>query len=307
MDLSSVAKKLKENKKETVAVEKPVEKKVEAPKKQEKSAWEWSDANTRQALIQGIPMLLGAAIGGAEGGAIGGEAGEKAYAGYTKEKMDEAKLKNESDKTQWNREIEERKLDLQKKRLDEQSKYWQGSLRAKKDKDAPKTYQQKLESMGGEERKRFDNIRMGKMAVQRMADALSKGEDTFSLVGDNPYTLAASQWEEAIGRMQSGGAINDQEAKRFRALVPQAMDSKKIQVAKLQQMSQLMDQRLESFAINPQEVPNYVNPNFQQNLASYGTPQAPAGGGMFEAHANSKKRDVKQMSVDELKAELGEK
>ena len=59
--------------------------------------------------------------------------------------------------------------------------------------------------MGGEQRKRFDNIRMGKMALDDMSKVLSRGISTFSLIGDNDYTVAASQWEEAIGRMQSGG------------------------------------------------------------------------------------------------------
>lgn len=117
--------------------------------------------------------------------------------------------------------------------------------------------QAKPMKLNTEDRKRVDNIVMGRQAINDMAKSLAGGENTFSMVGDNPFTFARTRWEEAIGRMQSGGAITDEEGKRFRKLIPSVTDSADIQWQKLQKMQQEMDQRLGRFGIKPGEVDNY--------------------------------------------------
>jgi hypothetical protein len=61
-------------------------------------------------------------------------------------------------------------------------------------------------------------------------------------------------WEEAIGRMQSGGAINKEEAARFRALAPTTGDTPEIRAQKLSQMRYEMGARLKTLGINENEI-----------------------------------------------------
>ena len=56
-----------------------------------------------------------------------------------------------------------------------------------------------------------------------------------------------SRWNEAIGRMQSGGAISIAEEKRFKGMMPKPGDSPKRQREKLQDMLFEMNQRGRDF------------------------------------------------------------
>lgn len=96
---------------------------------------------------------------------------------------------------------------------------------------------------GGEEKKRFDGIAMGYKSVGMMEDALNSGDKTWNVVGDNRFTFARSLWEDAVGRLQSGGAINDEEAKRFRSWAPTPFDSEDMVRWKMDQMRKEMVQR----------------------------------------------------------------
>lgn len=83
---------------------------------------------------------------------------------------------------------------------------------------------------------RLDNSEMGAKAVEDMSSALEKGDWTFSIWGDNNFTEARTRFEEALGRMQSGGAITDEEADRFRRMAPTARDSNEMQQLKLKNL-----------------------------------------------------------------------
>lgn len=86
---------------------------------------------------------------------------------------------------------------------------------------------------GAEEKKRFDLITMGYNGVNEMSKALQAGDNTFSIIGDNNYTMALRNTAEAFGRLQSGGAINKEEEARFIAMAPRLFDSAEIQAKKL--------------------------------------------------------------------------
>ena len=101
-----------------------------------------------------------------------------------------------------------------------------------------RTFEQRLSSLPSTEKGRYDNVLMGTKALDSMESALAGDANTFSVIGDNPYTFALNQWNEAIGRMQSGGAINDEEAKRFKAMAPGALDSEKVKRLNLNQKNQ---------------------------------------------------------------------
>lgn len=108
--------------------------------------------------------------------------------------------------------------------------------------------------LNAEERKRLDSASMGLAAVKDMGDALASGTNTFSLIGDNDFTAARMRFEEAIGRMQSGGAINNDEAARFRKMAPTFSDSDEMQQKKIAEIYREMALRVKSLGANPDDV-----------------------------------------------------
>jgi hypothetical protein len=106
------------------------------------------------------------------------------------------------------------------------------------------------------EMQRFDNVRMGMTALDDAEKALNDGEWTFSLIGDNKYTQAATAFEEALGRMQSGGAIQKDEAVRFRGMLPTSRDSEAIQKYKLKKLKTEFAARLDTLKVSGKAVPD---------------------------------------------------
>lgn len=121
------------------------------------------------------------------------------------------------------------------------------------DKKFAKTPEGRIRGLGAEQKQRFDNAKLGLISVQGMTDALNAGENTFSLIGDNNYTQQRSLFEEALGRMQSGGAISKPEEDRFKKMAPTLMDSKEIRAAKLAQLQEEMKSRLGTLGFSPEE------------------------------------------------------
>jgi hypothetical protein len=116
------------------------------------------------------------------------------------------------------------------------------------------SFQAKVKALKATELQRFDSASMGLAAVKGMTDAYNKGDNTFSLIGDNSFTMASRDFEEALGRMQSGGAIGKEEVARFRAMRPIATDNVDIQKAKLAKLYQEMASRVSNLGFDPNEV-----------------------------------------------------
>ncbi len=114
-------------------------------------------------------------------------------------------------------------------------------------------FDSRVQSLKGTDRTHFDQAVMGLRAADDMAKALKGGSNTFSIIGDNPFTIAARNWNEAIGRLQSGGAINKEEEGRFRKMAPGALDAAPIQVKKINEMMSEMSARINSFGLDPTE------------------------------------------------------
>lgn len=114
--------------------------------------------------------------------------------------------------------------------------------------------QAKFGKMSAEQVKQTNSEIMAMKAAKDMDSALKAGHNTFSPVGDNPFTIAAREWAEGLGRLQSGGAINAEEEKRFREMAPTVWDSTKIQREKLRRMQEMMAQRLKSRGFQDEQV-----------------------------------------------------
>jgi hypothetical protein len=96
---------------------------------------------------------------------------------------------------------------------------------------------------------------MGIKAVGDVKNALDAGvsarpEMVAGVIGDNPFSEAIRRFAEAIGRMQSGGAISKDEEKRFIALMPKWNDSREMQEQKLLNIQELLENRLQNIQGN---------------------------------------------------------
>lgn len=116
------------------------------------------------------------------------------------------------------------------------------------------TYEERLAGLKGDARSRFDSASMGLNAVDQMSSALASGNNTFSVVGDNDFTKARRNFAEAIGRMQSGGAIGKDEAKTFLDMVPTMGDSDEMKASKLNDLAVEMGLRVKNLGFEPDEV-----------------------------------------------------
>lgn len=107
--------------------------------------------------------------------------------------------------------------------------------------------------LSGTDKARFDNALMVLKNIDKMGGALDQGENTFSLIGDSPYTAAERMAAEAYGRMQSGGAISEDEEKRFMAMLPKSTDSAEMQRKKLLDQKEEMISRLKTLGFTPEQ------------------------------------------------------
>lgn len=126
-------------------------------------------------------------------------------------------------------------------------------------KATPKSYDDKLKSLNATDRARYDNVIMATKAAEDMGAALQAGNNTFSIIGDNEFTIAERDFSEALGRMQSGGAITDDEAAKFMKMAPKFMDSDEIRQSKLARIKSEMESRLATLGFSGDEIPQLAN------------------------------------------------
>jgi len=203
-------------------------------------------SNTFQsALTAFLPMAVGGLFGGIEGAVAAGEGAQKAQAAQSQISMDQAKLSLEQEALDKSTELKERELDIkvqgliQDRAIAEQK---QVSETGKKRK------------LGGEETKQLNFVQMGQTALAGMQAAIDDDVNKFSLVGDNEYTLNLRNFSEAMGRMQSGGAINKDEEVRFLAMAPTSLDSDEIVKSKMAVLNEELSRRFENITGEPSKL-----------------------------------------------------
>lgn len=98
----------------------------------------------------------------------------------------------------------------------------------------------KAKELSGDKMKRADDATFALSAIKDMTKALSAGDNTFSLIGDNNFTEARNRFVEGFGRLESGGAINSDEVKNFKQMIPTKTDSSEMQRKKLKNMATQM-------------------------------------------------------------------
>lgn len=154
---------------------------------------------------------------------------------------------------------------------------------------------EKPKALSGTQLERLDNVRMAAGALSDLEGALNKGVSArpdlvAGIFGDNEFSESATRFSEAIGRMQSGGAITKDEEGRFLRLIPKFNDSDEIRKQKIANMRQILEGRFKNLS----QGPDTTTPLFNQ--APQAT-QAPSDGSV----------DFAQLSDEQLKKIIGGK
>lgn len=118
----------------------------------------------------------------------------------------------------------------------------------------------KLEKLGAEGRSKVGAIASGIQALDQMDKASADGYEPTrlnantpvigGLVSDTPYTEGERMLSEVVGRLQSGGAINDHELKTFRELGPRPGDNSDSRTRKLLQQKDFLKNKLTAFGMS---------------------------------------------------------
>lgn len=171
-----------------------------------------------------------------------------------------------------------------------------------------KSYDERLLDLGAEQVKRFDSSAMGLSAVDNMFKALQSGDFTVSAIGDNRYTMALRMFEEALGRMQSGGAINAEERESFKAMAPTPTDIRSgIAEEKIHMLMVEMASRVKNMGFDPDEVLRRRG-ELEQKYAEKYLPSRKQGSFMTEtAYAAPPKEPKEEYTVGEIREAQGKK
>jgi len=133
------------------------------------------------------------------------------------------------------------------------------SKSSSKAKVEPLTAQGKIEKLPAEARARFDNLIMAKNSIGDVKKHFkpTKGKgflDSMGAraerVGMSKYSDAVQMVTEAIGRMQSGGAIGKEEARAYIKMLPTAFDSDERAEIKLSTLESELGNRLRGYGLD---------------------------------------------------------
>ena len=137
------------------------------------------------------------------------------------------------------------------------------SLKISKESQA-KPADMRLQKMSAEAQNKVGSIASGIKALQGVKGALSKGYEPEyltsrtpvigGLISDNPLTQSQSILDEVIGRLQSGGAIGEEELKTFRSLGPRAADTPEIQAKKVQDQMSFLENKLRAYGMGVKDL-----------------------------------------------------
>lgn len=128
------------------------------------------------------------------------------------------------------------------------------------------TDEQRLAKQGPDAKNKIGGIASAVSALNDMESSLNSGvgprylDANTPLVGkaisDTPYSKGERVLSEVIGRLQSGGAINKDEEKRFLAMGPRPGDSPEIQRQKLQDQHVFLNNKLAAYGFKADQLPN---------------------------------------------------
>ena len=105
----------------------------------------------------------------------------------------------------------------------------------------------------------FSNAIMALKGIRDMKVALAQGQNTFTVFGENDFTMGQQMFIEAFGRIQTGAAITKDEAQAFKKFTPRSTMSSAQQSQILNKMAETMMQKLDTLGFNKQEVGSIIS------------------------------------------------
>jgi hypothetical protein len=179
-------------------------------------------------------------------------------------------------------------------------------IKAQKEAEAANNPNNKLKDLGAEGRSKVGSIASGLQAIDQMVKASEDGlgpkyiDPSTAVLGrfisDDPYTEAERTAAEVVGRLQSGGAMSEDEVKTFKALGPRAGDDKATKQRKLTQQRDFLQNKLTAFSMKPEDL---VALGFQTE-SKYAPRTKPAGKSPGANYSQQHVQAIKQMSDEEL-------
>ena len=154
--------------------------------------------------------------------------------------------------------------DREKLKLASRLRREESKLKKLEDNEMKKDPSYIMSKMGAEAKNKVGSIASGIQAISSMGNALGSGygpeylDVNTPLVGglmsDTPYTKSERVLSEVIGRLQSGGAINKEEGKKFIALGPRASDSKEIALGKIEDQKRFLHNKLTAYGLDSSQL-----------------------------------------------------
>tara|TARA_R110000868_G_scaffold87034_5_gene243671 strand:+ start:9720 stop:10667 length:948 start_codon:yes stop_codon:yes gene_type:complete len=118
--------------------------------------------------------------------------------------------------------------------------------------------------VGAEERKSIGGIASGLRSLKKMEIALDAGFGPRyldpstpiigGLIGDDPFSKEQTVLTDVVGRLQSGGAINNDEGARFKSMGPRPGDSDEIKRTKLKDQRIFLENKLLAMGGSPEKL-----------------------------------------------------
>jgi|DEB0MinimDraft_3_1074331.scaffolds.fasta_scaffold00643_11 hypothetical protein len=289
-------------------------------------------AQTGMEITPEVQQQVSQAVESGEYGSLGGVFSQARQGQMQRQRDLEAqKLQREQDRlAQQQRERELDRQFRQQQLAQQQSQFEQRMGQQEADRlakqqlmqqQAMPTPQKKLAKLGAEAKSKVGSLASGIDAINKMEKSLLSGQgdadyitsDTpfiGGLISDNPFTENQRVLTEVVGRLQSGGAINKDEEKRFADMGPRPGDNMETQKRKLENQRRFLQNKLNAFGFQSGELadlgfevsPRY-NPSQQFALNPVNVPgmdgQAVAGQGVFTRNEQRRQR------IEELRAKRG--
>jgi hypothetical protein len=138
-------------------------------------------------------------------------------------------------------------------------------IKGKTDSTVGLPYADRVAKLSTTDKGRFDNVVEGIKALRTLDLAATSGQKPglgTALGFENDYTVARKEYTDAIARMQSGGALTDDEARFYTDQAPTAQDfaaNPKLAAKKIAGLTDKMNNRLNTLGFLPDEVPSLVS------------------------------------------------
>ena len=176
-----------------------------------------------------------------------------------------AEAAEKAEEKRYKRSIDERRLALQESGLQAREAERAAKKQAAEEKKAYEASPKgKLEKLGGESRSKVGSIVSGLQALQKMGEASKSGygpeyfDPSTPLIGgmfsDTPYSENERVLSEVVGRLQSGGAIGQEELKTFKAMGPRPADDPSTRQSKLENQRKFLANKLTAFGLSEDEL-----------------------------------------------------